>query len=85
MQQQIVWCSTCKSPAENRGESFFWGGGWLEYFAKIYTPVARTNLARDEATASKENMEKKLEEMLEKLNLAKADLSDSKQEQDIQV
>ena len=61
------------------------GGGVIRIFSKIYTPVARANLARDEATASKENMEKKLEEMLEKLNLAKADLSDSKQEQDIQV
>ena len=60
-------------------------GGVIRIFSKIYTPVARTNLARDEATASKENMEKKLEEMLEKLNRAKADLSNSKQGQDIHL
>ena len=42
-------------------------------------------MSREEATAAKETMEKKLEEMLTNLNQAKAELSDSKQEQDIQV
>jgi len=53
--------------------------------AEVDKQLAGSNISRDEALSTKDSLEKKMKEMVDKLTVAKAELSDSKQEQDIQI